>query len=78
MQVTFTNTAAKALRKMPKKDSLAIVDKLEVYAETGRGDVKKLKGRDGYRLRHGNWRAIFEIKGDLLVLTVAHRSNVYD
>jgi mRNA interferase RelE/StbE len=30
------------------------------YAMTARGDVKRLQGRDGYRLRIGRYRVIFD------------------
>ncbi len=30
------------------------------YALTGQGDVKALQGRDGYRLRIGSYRVIFD------------------
>lgn len=78
MQVTYTNAAVKALRKMPKKDAATLVAKLNSFSETGEGDVKKLVGSPYYRLRHGDWRAIFEIKDDVLVVKVAHRRDVYE
>ena len=33
---------------------------LHRYAMTGQGDVKALQGRDGYRLRVGSHRVIFD------------------
>jgi mRNA interferase RelE/StbE len=33
---------------------------LHRYALTGQGDVKALKARDGYRLRIGSYRVIFD------------------
>ena len=77
-RVTYTKTAIKALQKIPTKDRDAIMDKVKAYAETGVGDVKALKGSDMYRLRHGNWRAIFTQDGTVLaVLNVAKRGEVY-
>ena len=78
MQVTYSKTAVKNLRKMPAKDRAALMDKLDTYAETGQGNVKKLQSRAGFRLRHGQWRALFEINGDLLVVRVAHRREAYE
>lgn len=76
--VTYTRTAIKALRKIPAKDRDAIMDKVKAYAQTGMGDVKALQGTDMYRLRHGNWRAIFTQDGTVLdVLNVAKRGEVY-
>lgn len=78
MDIVIGKQAAKDLRSMPAKDAEAILAKLEVYAETRDGDVKELKGQPGtFRLRHGDWRAIFEMAGNLLVLRVAHRREVY-
>lgn len=77
MQVEITRTAAKDLKKMPKKDALALLNKLEKYAETGEGDVKKLKGRSEFRLRHGDWRALFEVENNVIVLRAGHRRSIY-
>jgi mRNA interferase RelE/StbE len=41
----------------------------------------KLKGRQGYRIRVGNYRVVYEIEDKILkifILTVAHRKDVYD
>lgn len=48
------------------------------YAE--HPNSKKLQGREGYRLRVGDWRVIYEIQNDvlvILVLKVAPRGEVY-
>jgi len=78
MQIELTRTAQKGLKKMPAKDRAALLAKLKLFAETKQGDVKKLQGADAYRLRHGNYRAIFEIENNILVIRVAHRKEVYD
>jgi mRNA interferase RelE/StbE len=76
--ITYTRTAIKALKKMPGKDSKAIMAKLENYAAGGVEDVTELKGSDLLRLRHGEWRAIFEEDGTVIaVVKVAHRRDVY-
>ena len=44
------------------------------------GDVRRLQGRDEWRLRVGEWRVVFTIKTDvktILVLTVAPRGRAY-
>lgn len=76
--VTYTNRAIKALRKVPGKDATAIQSKLNNYAAGGVEDVVALVGSDLFRLRHGNWRAIFSQDGQVLaVLNVAKRGEVY-
>jgi mRNA interferase RelE/StbE len=53
--------------------------KLESFAATGHGDIKKLKGHAGARLRVGDWRVIFyEERGAIIVTAVGHRREVYD
>ena len=45
-----------------------------------RADVKKLKGRDAWRIRVGDYRVIYEIYDRvlrILVITVGHRREVY-
>jgi len=42
---------------------------------------KKLKGRDAYRIRIGDYRAIYEIIDNKLIITninIAHRKDVYE
>ena len=62
---------------MPVKDRAALIAKLEAYAATGEGDVTRPVGSDYLRLRHGDWRAIFEIEDGMLVIRLAHRRSVY-
>jgi mRNA interferase RelE/StbE len=41
-------------------------------------DIKKLKGREEFRLRVGDYRVIFEIDKDVIyILKVGHRKNIY-
>jgi mRNA interferase RelE/StbE len=76
--VTYSKTAIKALRKIPKKDSRAIMDKMASYATGGNQDVIALQGSDLFRLRHGDWRAIFSQDAVVIaVLNVAKRGEVY-
>ena len=46
---------------------------------SGKGDVKRLKGRAGSRLRIGDWRVIFfEERNSIVVIAVGHRREIYD
>jgi mRNA interferase RelE/StbE len=50
-----------------------------VFAETGAGDVKALKGVAGMRLRVGDWRVLFTINADTITIhAVGHRRDIYD
>lgn len=76
--VNYTRTAIKALKKMPAKDRQAVMAKMTNYAAGGTEDVKALKGSDFFRLRHGNWRAVFSQDGTVIdVLNVAKRGEIY-
>jgi mRNA interferase RelE/StbE len=52
---------------------------LTVYAASGSGDVKQLKGIAGCRLRIGDWRVIFvEDTRSIPVVAVGNRKVLYD
>jgi mRNA interferase RelE/StbE len=56
----------------------AIADLEENPRPTG---CKKLKGRDGYRIRVGNYRIIYEIFDTELIvdiITLGHRKDIYE
>lgn len=43
--------------------------------------MKALRGRDGFRIRVGNYRILYTIEDDRLlvvVVTLGHRRDVYD
>lgn len=58
--IIFTAAAAKDLDQLPAQPRIAIEDALNRYAMTGMGDVKRLQGRDGYRMRVGRYRVLFD------------------
>ena len=79
--IRFQPAAAKALRKMPKNTAQRIVAKIEAYAEdpaAQANNVKTLKGREGVRLRVGDWRVIMHDGEVLDVLKIGPRGGVYD
>jgi mRNA interferase RelE/StbE len=82
-KIIFKKEAAKSLNKIPRNVAKLIREKLEAIATNPYADhpnAKKLQGRDGYRLRVGGWRVIYEIQNDqmaILVLRVAPRGEVY-
>lgn len=67
---------------MPKADARRLRDRLEAIAAapaTQHPNVRPLVGYPGsFRLRQGDWRAVFSIEGDDVVVDrVAHRREVY-
>jgi mRNA interferase RelE/StbE len=78
-QIGFTTTATRQWLKLSPQIRDRIGKKLETFAATGQGDVKKLKGQPGARLRAGDWRVIFyEEAGVITVVAVGHRRDIYD
>ena len=74
--------ALKSLEKIPKSDQARTIRRIDLLANEPRPDgVKKLKGADDlYRIRTGDYRVIYQIKDDILlvlVVRVAHRREVY-
>jgi mRNA interferase RelE/StbE len=57
--IVFTTRAAKDFDDIPEPARTAVSEALNLYAVDGRGDVKKLKDREGYRLRVGDYRVLF-------------------
>jgi mRNA interferase RelE/StbE len=50
---------------------------LHRYAMTGQGDVKALQGRNGYRLRVGRYRVIFdEDAATILAIYIGRRATL--
>ena len=81
--VTFVKHAERSLMKLPRNISRRIQAKLAIIAENPYGrhnNVTKLKEREEYRLRMGDWRVIYEIHdGELIILVIkiAPRGSAY-
>jgi len=82
-KITYTTQAAKVLLKMPRNTANLIREKLDQVAVdpfASIANAKKLQGRAGYRLRIGDWRVIYEINKDevvIIVMKIATRGEVY-
>lgn len=79
--ITYTRSAIKTLRRMPANVSARIVEKVEEYAADPAAlgnNVTALKGRQGIRLRVGDWRVIMDDGVVLAVLEIGPRGGIYD
>ena len=77
--VVFTAAATRQWLKLAPQILKRIGSKLGAFAETARGDVKKLKGQDGARLRVGDYPVIFyQETRSIVVVAVGNRRDIYD
>jgi mRNA interferase RelE/StbE len=69
----------KDLKNLPVEHIRRIIDKLEIFADDFQGDVKKLTDfTPEYRLRVGNFRVLFEVEKDrIIVYRILHRRESY-
>ena len=80
-KILFTSKARKQINNLPRPVAKRIVEKIQDLAEDPFSrDIKKLVDIPLYRLRVGDYRIIFDIKADelvILVVKVGQRSNIY-
>jgi mRNA interferase RelE/StbE len=81
MRIEYSRYAIRALGRMPANIAKRIRGKIEAYATnpaSQANNVVRLEGRPGYRLRVGDWRIIFETRGDAVaVLDIGPRGGIY-
>ena len=74
--ILFTKSAAKELGSVPAKDRQRIVAKIGALADNPRPvGVEKLSGDDKYRIRQGDYRILYEIVDEELIVTVVRIGN---
>jgi mRNA interferase RelE/StbE len=79
--IRFKSSVKKDLRSIQKQDVLRILKAIEGLAEDPRpSNAKPLTGRDAWRLRIGQYRAVYTIHEEEIlieIIKVGHRKNVY-
>ena len=80
--ITISRTAQKQLDKLPNTIANRLIDAIWALADNPRpSGYKKLKGRDGYRIRRGNYRIVYDVFDNVLlvnVISIGHRKDVYN
>lgn len=80
--IFLSKKAQRQLDKLPDSIALQIIEAVQDLENDPRPlGHKKLKGRNGYRIRTGNYRIIYEIFDSELiidVITLGHRKDVYE
>ncbi|HXB02800.1 MAG TPA: type II toxin-antitoxin system RelE/ParE family toxin [Opitutaceae bacterium] len=71
--------AERDLKTIPRSDALRITTKIMALSHGLTGDIKKLTNfTPEYRLRVGDWRILFEIEGDKIVIyRIMNRREAY-
>jgi mRNA interferase RelE/StbE len=81
-RIELRPAAVKALRRIDPQDRGRVQGAIALLGEDPRPPgARALQGRDGYRVRVGNYRIIYTIRNDVLVVvvvTVGHRRDVYE
>ena len=81
-ELIYSPSALKQLGKLEhniRKRIVVALERLRIRPESC--DIKKLVGMPGYRFRVGDYRVIFDMKKDklvILILQIGHRKNIYD
>jgi mRNA interferase RelE/StbE len=80
-QIIISKTAQKQLDSLSNHIANPIIETIKSLSLNPRPNgFKKLKGRDGYRIRKGYFRIVYEIYDKVLVvevISVGHRKSIY-
>jgi len=81
-QIEYSKQSIRVLRRMPTNTAMLIRSRIETVAQDpfAAPGVKKLVGRDGYRLRVGDWRVLYFLDGQrlrVLVTEIGPRAGIY-
>jgi mRNA interferase RelE/StbE len=80
-KVHFKASVERDFTMIPKKDLKKILKRIDGLAENPRPlGCEKLTGQERYRLRQGQYRIIYSIQDDELivwVVKVGHRKDIY-
>ena len=75
-QISYSKKAVKFLKRQDvpsQKRLVTAISKLPLE-----GDIKKLQGIDGYRLRVGNFRVLFNVNGIIIdIIDIGNRGQIY-
>ena len=80
-KILIKPSAVKEINKVPKKELLKITDRINALATNPRPTgCEKLTAKNAYRIRQGNYRIIYIVEDDkliIIVIKVGHRREVY-
>lgn len=71
-KIIYKKKALKFIQKQPKNQQQRIIEAIEKLPQ---GDIVHVETTDKYRLRVGDYRIIFAIDNDKLIITVVNAGN---
>lgn len=75
MEIRYSKQAIKFLSKRDPNTQKRIINAINAIPL---GDIKKLQGQNGYRLRVGDYRVIFDRDGNILYIEkIDNRGQIY-
>ena len=75
-KIIYSKKAVKFLKKQDKPTQKRLVNAISKLPLEG--DIKKLQGTDGYRLRVGNFRVVFDVNGIIIdIIDIGNRGQIY-
>lgn len=81
-RIEFRPAAVRALRKLDPQVRPRLQGAIALLAEDPRPPASRaLRGRPGFRVRIGDYRVIYAIEDDVLlvvVITLGHRRDIYE
>ena len=77
-KIIWDEKALDELNKLESHISIRILKKIRELSNNASLDIKKLREIDGFRLRVGNYRVLFDMNQEIIkILKIGHRKNVY-
>ncbi len=80
-EIKVKKSAAKELSKIPKKELVKILDRIErLSVDPHPARSIKLTNQEKYRMRIGNYRVLYSIEDAVLtvfIVKVGHRKDIY-
>lgn len=75
-KIVYSKRAVKFLKKQDKPTQKRILDAISGLPLSG--DIKKLQGVGGYRLRVGDFRVLFDVNGIIIdIIDIGNRGQIY-
>jgi len=80
-EIELKLSAAKELKSLQKKELQRTIEAIQALSKNPRPNgCKKLSGEEKYRIRIGNYRILYQIEDEKLivyVVKIGHRKDVY-